>query len=755
VLDAELRVCALNNAAREILRMPGEQALGQALSSLLPIDQLQGLIEEVQRSGRHYHNVPLSMAGSPDEQNLEVTLSPTRFGEQPALLVMLEDVTEAVQLRHSAEDSAERLAALVRNVPDAIITIDEKGCIESFNAAAERIFGYQAEEIIGHNVKQLMPEPYRSEHDGYLQRFHATGESICLGKGKREVEGLRKDGSVFPLDLATSEMRLHDRRLYIGVLRDITERKQAEAELLSSKAQLRAVFDNAVDGIISIDEQGRIQIFSPAAEKIFGYRAEEVLGKNIDMLMPEPYRSEHDGYLRHYLQTGEARILGVGPREVSGLRKNGETFPIDLATSEMHVGETRYFLGMVRDISHKVQGEQKMRQLSSAMEQVADLVMIADAAGIIEYVNPAFCAITGYAADEVIGKTPKFLQSGKHDRAFYQELWAMLKAGEVVRDVFVNRRKDGTEYYEEKTITPLRNEAGIITHYLSTGKDISERMQTHERLQYLAHHDILTGLPNRALFREHLQQALASATRHGNRLGVLFLDIDNFKHLNDTLGHEVGDEALKQLGLRLQRCLRIDDSIARLGGDEFVLLLNDLQESGDAGMVATKVLEVLAQPFSLAGQELYLTASLGISIYPDDGLDVSALLKQADLAMYQAKAEGRGGYAYYQPGMTEASHARLLLERDLREAMAEEQWVLHYQPQVEFASGKIVGLEALLRWQHPQRGLVPPFEFIPLLEETRMILQVGRWVMREACRQWKAWSELGIAPECMAINISA
>jgi len=419
------------------------------------------------------------------------------------------------------------------------------------------------------------------------------------------------------------------------------------------------------------------------------------------------------------------------------------------------LGDTRYFLGLVRDISQHKAEQAQMQQLSSALEQIADVVLITNVKGIIEYVNPAFTEITGYTPEEVLGKTPKLLQSGKHDRKFYQDLWACLKKGEVFHDVFVNRRKDGTEYYEEKTITPLRNAAGEVTHFVATGKDISERMQTHARLQYLAHHDVLTGLPNRALFREHLNQAINSAERLGSEVGVLFIDLDNFKHLNDSLGHDVGDEALKLLSRRLQQCLRVDDSIARLGGDEFVVLLNGLRQNDDAGVVAAKLLELLSQPFHLAGQDLYLNASIGISLFPADGTDVNTLLKHADLAMYRAKEQGRGGYAYYQTEMTEASHSRLLLERDLREALQQEQWTLHYQPQVDMNSGRVVGVEVLLRWQHPDKGLIPPAGFIPLLEETRMILDVGRWVLQKACRQFQEWQQQGINLPCISVNISA
>lgn len=523
----------------------------------------------------------------------------------------------------------------------------------------------------------------------------------------------------------------------------------------ASDNRVRAIMDSVAESVITIDEAGIIESFNPAAERLFGYQANQVTGENIKLLMPSPYREHHDEYLHRFCSTGEKRCIGLGFREVEGLHKDGGTFPMELSISEMRLPERRLFIGIVRDITARRRDEAEMAKLSTAIEQTADSIMITDARGIIEYVNAGFEKTTGYRREEVIGQKPSVIQSGLQSSDFYRSLWSTILAGSVFQDILINRKKNGTLYYEEKTITPLRDVHGTITHFVSTGKDITERMRTQERLQYLAHHDVLTDLPNRLLFMDRLSQAITRARRTGRLIGLLFMDLDRFKKINDTLGHPVGDQLLKELSQRLRFCLREDDTIARLSGDEFAILLPDLHTVDDILPITNKILSQYHLPFHIDGHELFITTSIGIALHPTDGADPATLLKNADTAMYAAKHRGRGSFSFYTPDMNAMADLHLQMENELRHALDRNELHMVFQPQ--FAIGntpELLGVEALLRWRHPELGDIDPVQFIPLLEDTGLIIPVGEWILRSAFAQLRHWHDSDIRVPCMSINIA-
>ncbi len=410
---------------------------------------------------------------------------------------------------------------------------------------------------------------------------------------------------------------------------------------------------------------------------------------------------------------------------------------------------------LTTEIAERKLADVEIRKLSSAIAKTADPVFITGPDGVIEYVNPAFEHITGYRREEAIGHTPRIVKSGKHDAAFYKKLWDTIGGGKAYRDVFINRKKDGQLYYEEITITPLTGENGDITHYVSTGKDITERIQSQERLHYLAHHDVLTNLPNRALFMERLKQLISRSRRLGRLVAVLFIDLDRFKLVNDTLGHEAGDQLLQVCGERLLACVREGDTVARLGGDEFAVILDSVASLNDVAPIAQKLLNVLMPSLTINNHEFFVTGSIGICIYPDDGHDPPTVLKNADTAMYRAKQRGGNSYQFYQAEMNTEALRRFNLEAYLRRALERQEFILHYQPQVDLRTGSVTGCEALIRWERPGVGLVPPMEFIPLMEETGLIVPVGEWVLRTACAQRQAWHAAGLPSLHMAVNVSA
>jgi diguanylate cyclase (GGDEF)-like protein/PAS domain S-box-containing protein len=416
------------------------------------------------------------------------------------------------------------------------------------------------------------------------------------------------------------------------------------------------------------------------------------------------------------------------------------------------IGECITSIGQERQI--REQGEY-IRKLSRAVEQSPVSVMITDTEGRIEYVNPKFSHLTGYSLAEVVGKNPCILKSGETPPEEYAQLWKTIGKGEEWRGEFHNRNRNGELFWVSASITPITDEGGNVTHYLSFQEDITLRKQTEETIRRMAYLDPLTGLPNRHFFHELLQKGLAQAQRHKHQMAVLFLDLDRFKVVNDTLGHFVGDQLLRAVALRLKECCRREgETVARWGGDEFIILVPEITSVQETVRMARIIIESFAAVFNLSGQQLTISTSIGISIFPDDGLDADSLIKKADMAMYQAKEEGRNRYRLFTPAMNSRANERMELENALRLALEREELVLYYQPRVNLETDRITSLEALARWHHPEFGMVPPAQFIPLAEETGLIGPLGEWVLRTACAQNKAWQDEGYAPVRVAVNFS-
>lgn len=388
------------------------------------------------------------------------------------------------------------------------------------------------------------------------------------------------------------------------------------------------------------------------------------------------------------------------------------------------------------------------------IEAALDGVMIVDEQGLIEYVNPAFTHLTGYEAEEVMGQNPRLLQSGRHDATFYEGLWGELLQGGHWQGEIWNRRKDGQVFAAWQTINSIRASDGHITKFAAIFSDITERKKDEERVRALAYFDPLTSLPNRRLFTDRVTLALAAAQRHSKLLAVMFLDLDLFKRINDTLGHDVGDAVLVEVAKRLQGTLREGDTVARLGGDEFVVLLPELDDPADAVRLAKRLIDAVTAPMLLADRELHVTTSVGIALCPEDAQDTDRLLKCADMALYQAKETGRNNFQLHSAAMNARSAARLSTEARLREAVEKDEMTLAYQVKVDMTTGKVCGTEALVRWSHPELGVVPPVEFIPLAERMGLMPDLGKWVLRTACRQNKRWIDQGLPPVRVAVNLS-
>ncbi len=399
--------------------------------------------------------------------------------------------------------------------------------------------------------------------------------------------------------------------------------------------------------------------------------------------------------------------------------------------------------------------QEELRLAAKVFENSTEGIIITDTTAHILQVNRAFTAITGYSEAEAIGKTPRLLRSGRHDTAFFQAMWASLIEFGYWQGEIWNRRKNGEIYPEWLSLIAIRDEQGETIHYLGVFADLTEKKLADAHAHRLSYYDTLTGLPNRLLLEERLKQALTTAQHNNWLVAVLYLDLDRFKTINDTLGHPFGDKLLQAVAARLAGHIRDSDTLARFSGDEFAIVLSDIGSQQNTALVAQKILDALAEPFNLEGQEVFITPSIGIALYPLDTGNKDDLIKNADTAMSHAKAQCGNGFHFYSTDMNATASQRLTMETQLRRALERDEFVLHYQPQVSLHTGRITGMEALLRWQHPERGLVAPGEFISLLEETGLIVPVGEWVLRSACIQNSAWLAEGLPPLRVAVNLSA
>lgn len=478
------------------------------------------------------------------------------------------------------------------------------------------------------------------------------------------------------------------------------------------------------------DAQGRALICNPAFEALFDGQE---LPKPASPVFPHPANPQvYEANMLSSQQEWRSVIIHWAPFTPPGSDEPG-------------------VISAILDITERKQNEERLRLAETVFQTAADAIMVTDAAGVIQSVNPAFTHITGYVHEEAIGQTPRLLKSERHDAQFYARFWRILAENGRWSGEMWQRRKNGQTYPAWESIEAVRDPDGQIVQYVAFFSDITQRKLAEQEIFFRANYDPLTGLPNRSLLHERIDQALKRAHRHGQRVALMFLDLDRFKQVNDTLGHACGDALLHQAADRLKNCIRETDTVARYSGDEFVLVLVDMTHDRDAHALAEKVIDRIAEPFHLNGNVIHIGVSIGIVLYPDHDADAATLLRYADLAMYQAKSAGRNTYRQYESAMTDQILLHVSLEADLRLALEREELIVYYQPIVDVASGALTGAEALVRWRHPQRGLVLPDDFIPLAEETGLIREVGVWVLERACQTIGQWRQIGL---CVPISVN-
>lgn len=449
------------------------------------------------------------------------------------------------------------------------------------------------------------------------------------------------------------------------------------------------------------------------------------------------------------LENGCVGVIGISSNKLQK-QKNYEQNLLQLTAQ--HAG---FALGMLRSFVSRDHEQSNLKLAAAVFDSSLEGIFITDTNGTILATNSASTRITGYTSLELIGQNPRLFKSDHHDEAFYAALWQAVHLHNQWEGEIWNKRKNGEIYPEWLSISAIKNETGIVQNYIGIFIDISKQKEAERHLAYLAYHDQLTQLPNRDLLHDRLNMAVLQAKRTQQSIAVLFIDLDHFKYVNDTFGHSVGDKLLQEVALKLSTCLREQDTLARMGGDEFTVILQDFNNRQDVELAARRILDTLDTPFLVDHHALYVSASIGISFYPEDGSTASELMRRADTAMYSAKNDGRRRLHFFQSGMEGYSVNRVAMEQHLRQALVQNEFVVYYQPQIDINSGRIVGVEALLRWQRPGIGLVPPNQFIPLAEDTGIILPIGEWVLREACKQHKFWKQTHGINLRMGVNLSS
>ena len=534
---------------------------------------------------------------------------------------------------------------------------------------------------------------------------------------------------------------------------------QSEKALQKDREHLeryRLLAEDVLDLILFISPDGRIMDANEAAVKRYGYTREELTHMSLHNLrLPEDQLN-----VSHFLQNAPKGLRF----ELQHVCKDGSVFPIDVSAKGATSNGKPIIVSLIRDITQRKNAEAAVwlekERAQVTLESIGDAVITTDVRGNVEYLNPIAEALTGWTNAEAAGLSlEKVFRIVNEETSELVEcpIVRCLNEGHIVglanHTVLIHR--NGTAIAIEDSASPIRDRADVVIGGVLVFHDVSDKRNLMKELAHQAHHDALTGLPNRLLFNEHLNQALAQARRKRGKLAVLFLDLDRFKLINDTMGHSLGDLLLNVVAERIRETLREGDTLARQGGDEFLILLPEIFQQQEAVTVSERILGVFSQPFILEGNEVYMSTSIGISLYPTDGSDLETLVKQADTAMYYAKEQGRNNYQFFTAGLNIKVNDRLSIENSLRKGLERGEFVLHYQPQVDLVSGFIVGLEALIRWNTADRGIVSPATFIPIAEETGLIVSIGEWVLRTACAQNMAWQEQGYPFLRMAVNISA
>ena len=643
-----------------------------------------------------------------------------------ALVVALE---ESRSVNQRLQQSEERYRQLFDRSRAIELLIDpEDGAIVDANDAAVDYYGYarcELRRLTINDINILTPQQVAAEMAlaRSQQRDHFYFRHRLASGAARDVE------------VHSGPIEIRGRQLLYSIVHDITERVEAEQALRSSEEKYRAIVSGTAEGYLLTDAATqRIIEVNDALCGMLGYDRADMVGRQVLEFAAADSQAVMAQQLGH-IASEDQRCYDAGMARSDGITV---LVRINAATLRDADGAARYAFAFLTDITEQKRSEEQLRLAANFFANTSEAIVITDANNCIVTVNPAFSYITGYVAEEVIGRDPKLLHSGRHNDAFYRQMWVKLERSGHWQGEIWNRRKSGDIYPEWLSIVAIKNDHGEVYQYLAIFSDITRRKRDEQKIWHQANFDALTGLPNRTLFMDRLNQALQTAHHEKWPVVLMFLDLDRFKWVNDTMGHSAGDHLLLEVAKRLRKCVNEMATVARLGGDEFTVVLPN--GAGDAEHTANEILQRLAEPILIDEHETFVSGSIGITVYPADARTIEGLMRNADSAMYRAKQAGRNTYRYFTQEMNDAARRRLALEHDLRRAQERNELELHFQPIVDGHTAELVGAEALLRWRHPTLGMISPDEFIPLAEEIGAIIPIGKWVLQQAvaaCVRWR------------------
>ncbi|MFL6659027.1 MAG: EAL domain-containing protein [Massilia sp.] len=651
-----------------------------------------------------------------------------------------------------ALDTLYRFVAALELTPTvAVHSIDRDGLVRFWNHSCETIFGIPAREAIGRPLTELV------SHLDSQQEFARTLAAIwhtLKAPPPRDWEVQRPDGgrrwmysTHFPV------LRDGEPQQIFCMEVDISKRKVDEQALVEAGINFRQLFERSNDAIVLIEGHTIIDA-NPAALQLFHCtKRAEMVGKTLLDFSPPTQPSGESSMSADASQSAQTFIEGNRRFEWQYRLPDGTAFWAEVLLTSVTLDHEYLSYAVVRDVSTRKSIETTLQMAAQVFETSRDAIAIIDAEHRVLTVNKAFSDITGYAMGDIIGAPLPQMSTGEHEPGFYEKIWNYVVANDHWEGEVWSLRHDGEEYPAWVALTAIRNSAGEIVNFVAVLSDITDRKRVEEHTRHLAEHDFLTDLPNRVLFLDRLHQALAVARRKRSKLALMFVDLDRFKGINDGFGHHVGDAVLKEVAARLIHCVRGADTVSRQGGDEFVVMLPDIGGVDQAAHVADSIMRAIAQPVQHDGHTVSLSVSIGISFYPADGEEIDTLLKHADVAMYHAKQGGRNAFSFFDPAMNAHVVERDHVKNHLRQALANGEFELAYQPEINIASGRIIGVEALLRWRHPQRGLLLPEHFIDVAEASGLMVPIGDWVLRQACIQARSWRDQGF-PVVVAVNLS-
>lgn len=653
------------------------------------------------------------------------------------------------------------IGKIVNATVDAIIAIDSRGVIELFNSAAEDIFGYTQEEALGSDVSLLMHTHDADHHSKYLTNYLEHGHSTIIQAGPRALTGRRKDGTSFHMDLALNEMKSEGETFFVAIIRDITERIQTEEKLqsaLSDLSKFRMAIDSSSDYFFLIQYPSfRIVDVNTTAINELGYDKSQLCSLNPDELIESFGQEEVRRQLTRLCEDTSGHYSMM--TRLHG--QEGVRIPVEIFLTVIPDGNESIILATARDVKERLDYEQKIEHSRRLLIEAQNIAQFGSwewdlSTDRLTWSDEVF-RIFGLDPESFIPTQSKFLNAitPEYTQQVVSGFRTAIANNERFSQEFDICTADGGTKIIHLQARVYTDHCENPTRMLGTIQDISERKQAERELEYLSNYDSLTALPNRKLFMDRLQHALTTARRNATRLGLIFIDLDHFKKVNDSLGHHIGDVMLTHIAQRIQDVLREGDTVARLGGDEFVIIIESLTHVDDAALIAKKVIDSITRPLEIEGYELFPGTSLGISIYPDDGRQVSDLLKYADMAMYSAKAAGRNSFHFYSNELDHKAQRHMKIEQKLHHALENKEFYLVYQPLISVETNRIVGLEALLRWMQPPDGYHAPSDFIPVLEESGLIHEVGEWVIRTAALQLKFWQLEGLPRLRLSLNISS